>query len=395
MIAEEERLLKLIERQEDMLGNAVKGKAVTATLRVSPDGSGADGLSWRTAFQTIGEAHTAASADANDLTVLLLAPGTYDIDTTGDPNFTKNIVLQGSQRDWVHIVNEHASADSVIGFTGYAALFDLTINCGEGSLNGIAFGGGGSDGARIERVYIEAENVTGAHNGITVVGGTEYLRFRDLLIHGVKAHTTGIFLNNCTLSHFYEIDIVQCLTGLNLSNTSSDLNHFHDWHFENCTLGMDINGGNNQEFARMHFSGCTRNVDDEVGDHDWVDIEGRFDIEILPDDLTGIAVTCGGANTYGSDTELLSAASRDNPFRVVGVTFAPSASPAEWYMVRFTDDAGSTFYDILMFKGDKREGIAAPKGTEHIFNRGTRISCSAKSESGSNTVNIWVEPQEI
>ncbi len=127
-----------------------------------------------------------------------------------------------------------------------------------------------------------------------------------------------------------------------------------------------------------------------------MNLRGRFDIEILPDDFNGIAVTGGGAaNTYGADTELLSAASRDNPFRIVGVHFEPDASPAEWYMVRFSDDSGATFYDILMFSGDKREGIAAPVGTEHIFNRGTRISCSAKSVSGNNDVKVWVEVQEI
>ncbi len=103
----------------------------------------------------------------------------------------------------------------------------------------------------------------------------------------------------------------------------------------------------------------------------------------------------GAGNTYGADTELASAASRDNPFRIVGVTFEPDAAPAEFYMVRFTDDSGSTFYDILMFQGDKREGIAAPAGTEHIFNKGTRISCSAKSASGGNNTQVWIEIQEI
>lgn len=44
MISLEERIARIIERQEDMLGNT-DGKAITATLRVSPDGTGADGLS--------------------------------------------------------------------------------------------------------------------------------------------------------------------------------------------------------------------------------------------------------------------------------------------------------------------------------------------------------------
>ena len=55
----------------------------------------------------------------------------------------------------------------------------------------------------------------------------------------------------------------------------------------------------------------------------------------------------------------------------------------------------TTFYDVIMFLGNARESVAAPSGTEHIFNAGTRISCSAKSVTGGDNVDIWVEIQEI
>ena len=64
------------ERQRDMLGIAGLGRANTATLHVSPDGDGSDGLSWRTAYTTPPDAFDACSADANDLTLVLVAPGT-------------------------------------------------------------------------------------------------------------------------------------------------------------------------------------------------------------------------------------------------------------------------------------------------------------------------------
>ena len=63
--------------------------------------------------------------------------------------------------------------------------------------------------------------------------------------------------------------------------------------------------------------------------------------------------------------------------------------------MRFSDDSGSTFYDIRQFVGVKREGITAPSGTEHIFNKGTRISASASDVSGGDNVKIWIEIQEI
>jgi len=96
MIDKKGRLDKLIERQEDMLGDASILRAVTATLRVSPNGTGVDGLSWRTAYTTIQDALDAASTDADDCTLILISPHTtnYDIDTTGDPTWAANVILK-------------------------------------------------------------------------------------------------------------------------------------------------------------------------------------------------------------------------------------------------------------------------------------------------------------
>ncbi len=392
MIGLEERIAEVIERQEDMLSN-VNERANTATFRVSPDGDNTDGLSQRTAYQTFQAAYDAASADVNDLTLILLAPGTYDIDTTGDPNFTKNVVIRGSHRNWVTIVNNHASATAVIGFTGYVALKDLTIDCGTGSNDGVIIAGAGAGGARVDRVYIECDGVTGAQTGLAFGGGVDHVRCRDLKIHGVKANTRGLQLNNCEHSDFQNIEIADCLEGLEISNTSSDENHFQHVDIDNCTLGIDINGGNNQIFHDLTFSRCTRNIDDEVGDHVWININGRFDIDILPDNFTGITVSTGGAGVYGADTEILSAVSRDNPFRIVGTHLEPSTS--EWYRLRLSDDGGTTFFDVLQFDATKREGAAAQSGTEHIFNAGTRISGSSKDVSGGDNVKVWLEVQEI
>ena len=117
MIADEERVLKLIERQEDMLGNASIGRAVSATLHVSPNGTGADGLSWRTAFTTIPDALDACSTDDEDCTLILISPhgaGYYDIDTTGDPTWSANVILKGTHRNWAKIKNDHETSTSIL-----------------------------------------------------------------------------------------------------------------------------------------------------------------------------------------------------------------------------------------------------------------------------------------
>ena len=81
-------------------GNFISGRAVTATLYVSPNGNDLDGSSWDNAYTTIQAALDAASTDADDLTQIMIAPHStyYDIATTGDPTWTGNYELVGSHR---------------------------------------------------------------------------------------------------------------------------------------------------------------------------------------------------------------------------------------------------------------------------------------------------------
>ncbi len=93
MIGQSEQLRKLDARQLDIAGNATTGRSVTATLRVHHDGDGTDGSSWAKAFTTIPAALAAASADADGMTLILIAPSTtvYDIDITGITSWSKNV----------------------------------------------------------------------------------------------------------------------------------------------------------------------------------------------------------------------------------------------------------------------------------------------------------------
>ncbi len=385
-IALEERLAAITERQEDMLGNAGLGRAYTATLRVSPDGTGADGLSWRTAYTTPADAFDACSADTNALTLVLIAPGTYDINQTGQPTWTQNIVVQGSHRDFVNITNTHATASCVLRLEGLAAVFDVTITHIAAD-NGLLLWG---NGARAKCLRFMSTALTGTGASLWMNGDDG--KATDIDILGNAAQTVGLNILGAR-THYENIHIDDCATGIWIHNAGADGNLFDDIFIHGCALGIDIDSGNDQHFKDIHFFDNTRDVDDEVGDSQWLNIRGRFDIEILPDNFTGITVNTGAANTYGADTELISAASRDNPFRIVGVTVEPSTS--EWYKLRLSDDSGASFFDEIQFAGTKRQGEAAPSGTEHIFNKGTRISGSAKDISGGDNVKVWLEIQEV
>ena len=380
------------ERQLDALGNAAINKAVTATLRVSANGTGIDGLSWRTAYTTIQDALDAASTDEDDCTLILITPHTtnYDINRTGDPTWAANVILMGTHRNWAKIMNTHASATSIMKLTGKSSVIDLNFNLGTGG-NGLIMTHGGARGYHLQ---FAGEDLTGAGIALWLDGSpSKHGKFIDLHFLGHITHMTGLKVDQISYSYFQLLRIHECATGIQFVGTGTDSNHLNDIDIGDCAIGLDIDAGNEQHLDNVLLHGNTLNVDDEVGDHHWSNIRGAFPITIEPDNHVGTQVNCGAAGVYGGDTEIRAAIASTRPFRIVGIHVEPSA--AEWYTVRFSADSGVTFYDKLLFDGTKREGMAAPSGTEYIFNRGTRISASARSVTGGNNVKVWVEIQEI
>lgn len=393
--------LATIEHNERLksIGASIAGMAVTKTLYVSPNGTSQDGLTIATAYQTIQEALDAASTDGDDLTLILISPHStnYDINTTGDPSWSANVVLMGSFRNWAKIKNTHASASSIMKLTGKVGIYNLNFNLGSGSGNGIILTHGGYS---LDCCQFVGEDLTGAATAIHIDGATTIKHgcISNVHIDGHITHMKGILLDNAKHNHLEHLHIAECLTGIQIINSNSDGNIFEEVYIGNCALGIDIDAGNGQHFHDIDFYNCIRNIDDEVGDHQYLRVFDNFEISLYPDNFTGTTVNAhANPDTWGADTELLSAASRDNPFRIIGIQVEGSA--AEKFRIRFSSDSGTTHYDDVHVEGEvnalKRQIIAAPSGTEFIFNKGTRISASVKSESGGNSVVIWLEIQEI
>ena len=377
----------------------VVGKTVTAQLLVSPNGDNSTGRTWATAYNTIQTALDAASTDGDDLTLISIAPHTtnYDIDTTGDPTWTGNYILAGSHRNFTKIKNTHASATSIMNFTGKVSLMDLTIDVGYSSVNGVTISGSGSKGCRVRRVYFEAEHATGAQTCLTI-DDNEYARVEDCKFHGVITYTKGLLISDSKLSNYTWLDFHDCLAGIQFTGTSHD-NIFSYILLHDCTIGLDIDSGNNQFFHECSFGVCATAVDDEVGNHAWISLHGELDVTLEPDNFTGVTVaTHANPDTWtATPVEVRAAATATNPFKIVATIV--EADAAEKFRVRLSHDAGSTWFDDISIEGEvnaqKREGSVAPTATDHIFNKGTQIVAASKCESGGNNVVVWIEIQEI
>ena len=376
------------------LGTGIVGRAVTASLYVSPNGNNSDGSTWANAYNTIQEALDAASTDADDCTAIYISPHAtfYDINRTGDPTWSANVILKGTHRLWAPIRNTHAGASSVMKFTGKASLEDLAVFT-TGGLNGVVIT---KSGFRVRHCGFNSELLTSAGCSICIDGSAAFIRggiMEEVIFLGHKDYTTALYLNTAKINTFKNLNIHSCLKGIHIINAASDQNFFTNIDIGDCDggsgIGIDIDAGNEQHFSDLYLHHNDINIDDEVGDHQYRRVDGNFPITFEPDDLVGTVSATAGNDTWGDSKVIRAAAAK--PFRIVGINFVPSAS--ETYRVRFTD--GVTWFDDLMFDVTKREGGAAPSGTEFIFNKGTVISAQAQSVSGGNTVNIWLEVQEI
>ena len=380
------------------IGAGIIGRAVTDTLYVSPNGSGLDGTTWAMAFKTLQEALAAASVDGDDCTLINVSPHAtqYDIDTAGDPTWAGNYIIIGSHRLWAPIVNNHASATSIMNFSGKVSIRDLAI-FQTAAVNGVKFTG---SGFRIRHCGFNSTALTGPATAICIDGTAATTRggiIEDIQVLGHVGRTKALHINGSEVNEFGHMHIHRCLTGVHIEDADSSYNVFHNIDIGDCALGVDIDAGSEQHFEHIDFHHNTINVDDEVGDSTWADIHGDLAVSLLPDNFTGVGLVGGAANTWGNNTEILSAASRTRPFRVNGVSMEASAN--EKFRVRLSADGGVTHFLDIQIEGAlnaaQSEAISLPSGTERIFNYNTQISGSSKSESGGDTATVWLALQEI
>jgi len=373
------------------------GKAVTDTLYVSPEGAGTNGKTWKGAFTTIQAALAAASTDADECTLIMISPHTtnYNINTTDDPTYTGNYILKGSHRNWAKIKNEHASATSIMKFTGRVALVDLNFNLGT-SNNGVILTAGAG---RVYSCQFVGEDLTSAKTALHLdhASGGKHAKVIDCDFKGETEFMTALKIDQYGYSNFERLRIHECLKGLHILGANSDKNIFSYIDIGDCShangIGIDIDAGNEQHFHNIILHHNTKNVDDESKDHIWSNIFGAFPIAIEPDSLTGDTVTTGTGTAWGSPLTIFSTDEIDAPFRIIGYVCIPGNN--ETWQIRFSGDSGATYSEMLLFNDTRATASIAPAGTEFIFNAGTEFYCEARNDSGGDDCEIWVKIQKI
>ncbi len=380
-------------------GASIEGRAITATLRVSPLGRNTDGSSWPDAFQTIQAALNAAGTLRSDMTLIELAPLTggthYDINLPGDPTWSANVIIKGSHRDWTQVCNTHASSSSVLKLTGFTGVEDFTV-CQGSTNHGIILT---ADGFRVEHMQFVSGSLGTLATSLWLDGtATKHgkTRFNDYFGH--LTYSTAIKVDDVKTSNFEWDRIHNCLKGIHQLGANSDQNIYNREDIGDCALGIDIDGGTEPHFYDVIVHHNTINVDDEVGDGVWGNIFGQFPITTEPDDFTGVLVSTGdGADTWTGSLPVIRAAT-DKLFRVTSVNL--EATSAEKFRIRLTATEGSAYFTDLQFEGAANEQLAKSvgysPGSDYIFNKGTVIQGQTKSESaGVDNCLVWLQIQEI
>ncbi len=384
--------------------NAIKTLAhaigFTNTIFVSSAGNNGDGSSWEEAYTSLNTAldYVENNQISGENYLIYVGVGTFDLNTA-TPDYSKDFDIIGSGRSQTKIINTHAGATEVIHLTGLVRMFSLKIDTGVSAIDGVVVSGSGTIGFEAYDVYFEGDSATGAMSCLKLDGGTEYVRLYDCQFHGAVGSSTGLHLNECEQSHFDSLFFCDCLIAIHLDHAGDDDNHFDDIKICESTTGIQIDnaGSNNNVFEDIQFVATTTKIDDSGSNtafHD-VRVMGRMVATVYPADLTGqaIAAAAGANNWTAVAVEIRSAATATEPFYVTGLVF--EGDTLEKWGVRLYDDGGtSPFWEgILEAAANRSQRVVF--AASYLISQGTAIHGTVKSETGGNTMDIWLKIEAI
>ena len=334
-----------------------------------------------------------------------MGAGIWDVFANEYQLIQKNIILMGSGRDTTIFINSHPSAKAVFRtewkFTGYHFSIRIYNDC-----DGIIAGQDSGHTDYISDIHLTdiviKTNVTntGTPTAITLEE-TEFAEMEKIDIHGYShGGIIGLNLSASKNGDFTNFHIDDFETGIIISGNETHDNFLKDFYIENGTIGIDINNGTYNHFHDIFLEGCTTPIDDEIGSGHFIDtFTEHMTIFIEPNDLTGVTVTGGGgANVYGADTIVYDGLGDNFPFIITSISFETSAN--ERYGIRIwvwspEEGAGSYIFESVLEARFANQIEHFDLDFPRTFSAHSRVFISIKSESGADTMDLWVELIEL
>jgi len=367
----------------------------TEVLYLSPNGDNSDGKSWSGAFTTLLAAYTAMSSNVNDNTLLVCSPGTYDVNITGDPTFTKTFDIRGSHKFETIFKNDHVGATSVFKLDGLIGLENLTVDCGSGTNNGVLMS---IYGSHISNVHLHCEDITGAQTALEITG--DNMELHDIGIHGSAVNTTGIKLNGASGCEIHDCFAHTGLVGIHLDGNIEEHNHILNMAVLHQTTGILIDAGaNDNQIQSISFNDNTTNITDNGTDTDWIIEEITQDIDVIKMYPAGsnagvnINNAAAAAGVYGGYQTLVAASQITTPFKIVGIGVDNVSDGNAMYFIDIAYGAGDILIATLPLRGGV--GVSTPPTPpikSGLIPANSRIRANIQTSNGGNdNLDLWIQ----
>ncbi|KKL64887.1 hypothetical protein LCGC14_2160500, partial [marine sediment metagenome] len=355
---------------------------------VHKDGDNSDGESWETAYTTMNVAVAVSSVDLDDMTIIFVGLGLFDVDVAEQLDINKNIHIVGSGRHGTVFSNSHILADFVFNVTRHFGIEYSSIYFNSSS-GGINVYGNNTNIQMLNMGFDTEHDNTGTTEALRIDYG-EHGRYETIHFHGENTTTTAINISNSDYNHFNDIEIHDFNgTGIQICNDSNG-NIFSTIYIDGTALGLDIDSGVGQYFRNFELFNCTVNIDDEVGNSYWYNVITESMIAgITPDNLVGINInTAIGADTYGLDVLVFDGSAIDSPYYIIALIFETSAGERYGFRAWYSFSSEYIYETIIEAKfANQIERLEAT--FPRLFNAHSQIYISIKSESGNDDMTVW------